>query len=337
MKLTNEFKMNSNKKKHPYSTNENSKLKKKLKNSTGITLISLVTTIVVLLILAGIVISILLKGNIIDEAITAGELTRKQEATDIINLKITNLQMKNYVEEQQLPTLQKLANGLCDDNDIEYVNKMSHKTASLTYIDVSDVSSIFTKLKEYPYEFEIDQSLRLASIDGVEIANSGVQPGASEDYNKLVAQLNELQNKVNTLEAEKASTNAKLSNLETKLNALEESAEYQPGDSITISACTLPGILTTTGKSLQFSIHLGKNISKSVQSVELSSNYFGVRAEGKYLLGSSYGSYNVGDFFKVACVDGNIIYFEHLSTTAFPATNNIPVALTATNLTIHFK
>ena len=149
------------------------KLKMDLKYREGITLISLVVTIVVLIILASVSLNILLGNNgLLNKAQTASDETKKSQATETMNLKITNIQISSYAETQQLPNLQYLADKLCEDNDMEYVLTASKEHASLDKIDVTNISSIFTKLKEYPYEFEINSSLQLASIDGISVATS---------------------------------------------------------------------------------------------------------------------------------------------------------------------
>lgn len=86
-----------------------------------------------------------------------------------MNLKITNKQMETYAQEQRMPTLQQFSDELCEDNEIEYVELQSKKVGSLNKIEVGESESIFTKLKEYPYEFEINSSLQLASIDGIQV------------------------------------------------------------------------------------------------------------------------------------------------------------------------
>lgn len=144
----------------------------KIKNS-GVTLISMVITVIVLLIIAGITINLTLGENGI---INRGEMSvsehNKQEATEKINLKITTTQMYKYSKEQRMPTLQELADNLIEDEEIEYVELESKKFSALTKIDVGENNSIFTKLKQYPYEFEINSSLQLASINGIKIADS---------------------------------------------------------------------------------------------------------------------------------------------------------------------
>ena len=147
------------------------KLKMDLKSRKGITLISLVVTIIILIILASISIAMILGNNgLLNKVQTASDETKKSQATETMNLKITNIQIHSYAETQELPNLQYLADKLCEDNDMEYVLTASKEHASLDKIDVTNISSIFTKLKEYPYEFEINSSLQLASIDGVKIA-----------------------------------------------------------------------------------------------------------------------------------------------------------------------
>lgn len=136
----------------------------------GITLIALVITIVILLILSGItIVSLTGENGILKRAQVAKDTTNKNQATETMNLKITNIQISSYAENQELPSLQYVADRLCEDNDMEYVLLESKKTASLDKIIVSDGKSIYTKLKEYPYEFEINRSLQLASINGVKV------------------------------------------------------------------------------------------------------------------------------------------------------------------------
>ena len=112
---------------------------KKIRDQLGITLISLVITIIVLLILAGISILALTGENgLLGKSNTASEETQKQTATEIINLKITNIQIATYTKKQQMPNLQDLANGLCNDeeNEIEYVITKDKPVASkLPFVD----------------------------------------------------------------------------------------------------------------------------------------------------------------------------------------------------------
>lgn len=140
----------------------------KVQKQKGITLISLVITIVILIILSAVAIYLGLGNNgIFNKAEQAKNETIKQTATEKMNLKITNMQIETYAKEQRMPTLQEFSDGLCEDDEIQYVELQSKKVGNLSKIEVGEASSIFTKLKQYPYEFEINSSLQLASIDGV--------------------------------------------------------------------------------------------------------------------------------------------------------------------------
>lgn len=144
-----------------------------MRGTRGITLIALIVTIIVLLILAGITINIIVGENgLLGRSETAKEENDKQTATEIMNLKITNVQLMSYEERQELPSLQYLADRLCEDNEIEYV-QLESKMASLNKITVGTNDSIYTKLLKYPYEFEINSSFQLASIDNKKVTVLG--------------------------------------------------------------------------------------------------------------------------------------------------------------------
>lgn len=183
------------------------KLKMNLKSKEGITLISLVVAIIILIILASISIAMILGNNrLLNKAQTASDETKKSQATETMNLKITNIQISSYAETQELPSLQYLADKLCEDNDMEYVLTASKEHASLDKIDVTNISSIFTKLKEYPYEFEINSSLQLASIDGVKIADNnhdGTVTLTQSQYNSILNRLSALENNSNNTNTNK--------------------------------------------------------------------------------------------------------------------------------------
>lgn len=156
------------------------------KESKGITLVALVITIIILLILAGVAITALTQNGLLKNAEKAKSETTRSQATETINLKITDIQIDSYSEKKQLPNLQYLADKLCEDDDMEYVLKTSKKSASLEKINVSGVSSIYTKLKKYPYEFEINSSLQLASIDGIKLSSASDNWNDKNTWNKLL-------------------------------------------------------------------------------------------------------------------------------------------------------
>lgn len=144
-------------------------MKTKEKTNKGITLAALVVTIIILLILAGVGIQAITNTSIFEKTGLAKEKNDKSVATETMNLKITNIQISSYAEKKELPSLQYLADKLCEDNDIEYVLLKSNNISSLEKVNVTNGKSIYTKLKEYPYEFEINSDLQLASVDGVKI------------------------------------------------------------------------------------------------------------------------------------------------------------------------
>lgn len=140
-----------------------------MRGEKGITLVALVVTIIVLIILAGMTIRLTLgEDGILNYAKEAKEETSKETATEKINLKITAAQMSSYTEKQRMPTLKEMSLVLKEDKEIEYVTE-TKQVASTKYEVGEEPTSIFTKLKDYSYEFEINSSLQLASINGVKI------------------------------------------------------------------------------------------------------------------------------------------------------------------------
>ena len=95
-----------------------------------------------MLIIAGISIQAITNTGLFVKAKESKEKSIKSQATETMNLKITTIEISSYIENTKLPTLQYLANKLCEDNDMEYVLKASKKNASLNKIDVGDVTSI---------------------------------------------------------------------------------------------------------------------------------------------------------------------------------------------------
>ncbi len=139
-----------------------------MKKERGITLISLIITIIILIILAAVTVYFVVQTDIIENVLSASEETNKQTATEKINLKITNCQINYYAIEKRMPTLQEMADDLCEDEEIQYVTTKT-QTASLDKVPIGTADSIFTKLYDYPYEFEINSSLQLASINGIKL------------------------------------------------------------------------------------------------------------------------------------------------------------------------
>ena len=163
----------------------------------GITLISLVVTIIILLILAGISIRLIGGSNgILNRASSALDANDKATATEKMELKITYLNMVSYGENTRKATLQELADGLFADKEVEYVKLKNQEIATLEPIDVTGENSFLVKLKEYSYEFEINSDLQLASVDGVKLATTDTK------YDELKASIEELNSKLTNLEKE---------------------------------------------------------------------------------------------------------------------------------------
>ena len=170
-------------------------MKKFEKNTKGITLIALVITIIVLVIVSSVGIYLSLGNNgIFTKAQESKEKTQRETATEKINLKITTAQMNSYAENQEIPTLKELSLILKEDSEISYVTEES-KVASAEYnVPSENPSAIYTKLKDYDYEFGINSSLQLASIDGVKVAEN---ENNNETINSIIARLEALEKKSN--------------------------------------------------------------------------------------------------------------------------------------------
>ncbi len=254
----------------------------------GITLISLVITIIIMLILAGVVITLVLGNNgLIGRAKEAKEETNKQIAIEQINLKITNSIMKKYVEEQREPTLQELADDFCNDEEIEYVELASRKLASLDKIEIGENKSFFIKLKKYPYEFEIGNSLKILNIDGEKIEDKidgGDTTVSSEEVKQLKLKLEEVQkaldeSKKEFVEYKKTVTEA-LTN-----NGIETTAEDSK-EKVTENIGKIANVNFLKGVSSKF-VKVAENLSsRYVQTVDVRSI-------------ANYGSFTVEDFVIV--------------------------------------
>lgn len=83
---------------------------------------------------------------------------------------------------------------------MEYVVLDSKALASLDKITVGDKKTIFTKIKRYPYEFEINSNLQLASIDGVKIATNETVTIDKKEYEQLKSNVEELMEKMQKIE-----------------------------------------------------------------------------------------------------------------------------------------
>ena len=168
---------------------------KSFKKRKGITLISLIVTVIILLILAGISIELIGGSNgILTRTAEALDKNDRATAAEKLELKITYLNMVSYGEKTRKATLQEVADGLFADKEVEYVKLKNQEVASLEAINVEGESSFLVKLKEYSYEFEIDENLQLASVDGTKVENP--------EKEAFEAAMNEMKATIETLNAE---------------------------------------------------------------------------------------------------------------------------------------
>ena len=76
-----------------------------------------------MLILAGITISSLTENGLLSKTTEAAQKTKKSDATEKMNLKITEIQIDAYAKNKTMPNLQYLADKLCEDNEIPVLKK----------------------------------------------------------------------------------------------------------------------------------------------------------------------------------------------------------------------
>lgn len=256
----------------------------------GVTLIALVITIIVLLILAGVTIHTLTGENgILNKARTSEKENEEQTAIEIMNLKITQAQITSYGETQNMPSLHYLADRLCEDDEIAYVKVEEKKIGALDPVKISsDDDTILTKLKAYPYEFQINSSLQLATIDGKEIEN----PNDAIAISEISSALNEIG--IETNEDETISSLAekirgiKISEISSALNEIGvETSENETISSLAekIKSIKIPKItkLTINGTGAEYSntykfsiasYENYKNLTKDNLSIQLNNSPF---------------------------------------------------------------
>ena len=135
----------------------------------GITLIALVITIIILLTLAGVGISTLTQTGLFAKATEAKNKTEIKAATEKINLIIMQYKIQNVNKENNLNDFKEYC------NNIEEVDKMSlvlywKKTSSiidnLETMGAGNAKYLKLKLKQYKYEFLIDDEFKIIEING---------------------------------------------------------------------------------------------------------------------------------------------------------------------------
>ena len=125
------------------------KTKLKIKQGNGITLIALVVTIVVLLILAGVSISLVLNNNgVISKAKDAKNSTEKGQAQDEVNLAINYLQ----IEDATSTLTQEDRRKILEDE----LRKISADSSV-------SISGLGYKITHKKYDFFVDEDLKISS------------------------------------------------------------------------------------------------------------------------------------------------------------------------------
>ena len=145
-----------------------------MKQKNGITLVALVITIIVLLILAGVAISMITGGDgLFSKARQSAEIYSREAGYEELNMQISVAAMEKYGEgKYENLTLEEIADNLAEYEQTEYL-KPGKTIASTEKIDVTGYKSILVKLKAYPFEYEISVENGTISIDGKKVAGTG--------------------------------------------------------------------------------------------------------------------------------------------------------------------
>lgn len=139
-----------------------------MKSNKGITLIALVVTTVILIIIAAVAVTQITGSD--GFLVTIGEGTENANlkfAKEDMERKIHPAQIILYGEKDITTSIQDLTDILSNDNEVEYIEASSKKVERVEiYEDINEDQAVFVKLKKYPYEFMISNSLKIVAIDG---------------------------------------------------------------------------------------------------------------------------------------------------------------------------
>lgn len=80
--------------------------------------------------------------------------------------------METYTTNGKMPNLQDLSLNLLDDSETQYVKLPNKDDVSQDNISLIE-NAVLVKLKEYPYEAEINSNLEVTKLDGITIAQGG--------------------------------------------------------------------------------------------------------------------------------------------------------------------
>ena len=117
-----------------------------MKKQNGITLISLIITIIVMLILAGVALSMVMgDGSVIEQANTATEKTRSAEIKEAVELAVANNKAAVY-SKQGMKTKTDIVSELYEQGMITSEQKTSLETSDIITIDGTTID--FSKIDE---------------------------------------------------------------------------------------------------------------------------------------------------------------------------------------------
>lgn len=311
-----------------------------LKDKNAITLISLVVTIVLIVILAAVAINVTIGNNgLFAKAKYAKEETLKSQATEKIQFKITTAQMELYGQNTRMPTLKELGVLLQQDNEIQYVEPETQekKVADISKTDwskeeIQEPEIIYTKLKNYEYEFGINSTLQLASVNGVKVAATNTV--SQEQYEALLARIQALENANYLTQSNAASTYAtktELQNTNTTSNSIDYSNtnEKQVGKSYDgktlyekVISITIP-TTNTDGTCAAYDLNLASLNANKLWIVE------------GYVSNSSGNVVSLPLFANTA---NNKLYFIYMSNTKMLRINSTNTAYNGATgyITVHY-
>ncbi len=130
-----------------------------------------------MLILAGVsIVTLGSQNGIINRAKNAKLQTEREEASEKMKLKITEIQTNSYKENGRGVTLQELADAFYDDDEIEYLGTKSGKENPGTgkeKVELGDSDDLYVKFKNFKYEFGLNKDLEIESVDGIQTATGG--------------------------------------------------------------------------------------------------------------------------------------------------------------------
>lgn len=124
-------------------------MNKGIKSGKGVTLTALVITIIILLILAGITISVLSGPNgLIEKAKLATNNTKIAEVKEKVELKLTNLSMETFEQKKEMATLKDVLK--LKDKDTEIIDAYNETDNVILIVD--------------DYECKISKELKVESV-----------------------------------------------------------------------------------------------------------------------------------------------------------------------------